>query len=136
MDPDRAREFISRNNRAVLTTYYKDGRAQLTPVTVGVDTSGRVVVSTRETATKTHNLARDPRAVICLLNDGFDGEWQYVEGHAEVLHLPEAMEPLVDYFRAIYGEHPDWDRYRAEMVRDRRVLLRVTITHAGPDRHG
>ncbi|MEH1122931.1 PPOX class F420-dependent oxidoreductase [Micromonospora sp. CPCC 206061] len=136
MDADRARDFISRNHRAVLTTYHKDGRAQVSPVTVGVDEAGHVVISTRETAMKTRNLARDPRAVICVLNDGFFGEWLYVEGRVEIVHLPDAMEPLVDYYRRISGEHPDWDDYRAAMVRDRRVLLRVTITHAGPDRSG
>jgi PPOX class probable F420-dependent enzyme len=136
MDIDRARDFVRRNHRAVLTTYYPDGRAQLSPVTVGVDAGGHVVVSTRETATKTRNLAGDPRVVVCVLTEEFFGEWVLIEGTAEVVHLPEAMQPLVDYYRDISGEHPDWDDYRAAMERDRRVLLRVTITRAGPDRHG
>jgi PPOX class probable F420-dependent enzyme len=136
MDFDRARDFVRRNHRAVLTTYHSDGRAQVSPVTVGVDESGHMVISTRETATKTRNLARDPRVVLCVMNDGFYGDWIYVEGTATIVHLPEAMDGLVDYYRGISGEHPDWDDYRAAMVRDRRVLLRVAITHAGPDRHG
>ena len=135
MDIDLARDFVRRNHRAVLTTFHPDGRAQLSPVLVGVD-GGHLVVSTRETATKTHNVERDPRVVICGLNDGFFGDWVLIEGRAEVVHLPEAMEPLVDYFRGISGEHPDWDEYRAAMTRDKRVILRITITHAGPDRHG
>lgn len=136
MEIEQARDFVRRHHRAVLTTYYPDGRAQVSPVTVGVDAAGHVVISTRETATKTRNLQRDPRAVICVMNDGFFGEWVFIEGRAEIVHLPEAMEPLVDYYRSISGEHPDWADYRAAMVRDRRVLLRVTITRAGPDRHG
>ena len=136
MDIDLARDFVRRHHRAVLTTYYPDGRAQLSPVTVGVDEAGNVVISTRETATKTRNLRGDPRIVLCALTEAFFGEWILIEGRASILHLPEAMEPLVDYYRGISGEHPDWDDYRAAMVRDRRVLLRVTITRAGPDRHG
>ncbi len=136
MDFERARDFVRQHHRAVLTTYYPDGRAQLSPVTVGVDPAGRVIISTRETATKTHNLAGDPRVVLCVLTDAFFGSWVLIEGQAEIVHLPDALEPLVDYYRDISGEHPDWDDYRAAMVRDRRVLLRVTITRAGPDRQG
>jgi PPOX class probable F420-dependent enzyme len=136
MDIDRARDFVRRNHRAVLTTYFQDGRAQVSPVTVGVDDAGRVIISTRETATKTRNLAADPRVVLCVLTEAFFGEWVLIEGRADIVHLPDAMQPLVDYYRGLAGEHPDWDDYRAAMVRDRRVLLRVTITRAGPDRHG
>jgi PPOX class probable F420-dependent enzyme len=132
----RALEFIAGNHRAVLGTYHRDGRMQLSPVTVAVDQAGRVVISTRETAYKTKNLRRDPRAVLCVLNDGFFGEWIQVEGEADVLALPEAMQPLIDYYRSISGEHPDWDDYRAAMERDRRVLVRLTVTRAGPDLQG
>lgn len=136
MDFDVARDFVRRHHRAVLVTYHPDGRSQVSPVTVGVDGAGHLVISTRETATKVRNLTRDPRAVVCVLTDAFYGDWVYVEGRAQVVHLPEAMQPLVDYYRDISGEHPDWDDYRAAMVRDRRVLVRITITRAGPDRHG
>jgi PPOX class probable F420-dependent enzyme len=136
MDIEAARAFVRANHRAVMTTYHPDGRAQMSPVTVGVDDAGHVVISTRETSVKARNLARDPRVVLCVVNDGFFGEWVLVEGTADLVHLPEAMRPLVDYYRAISGEHPDWDDYRRAMVRDQRVLVRVTITRAGPDRHG
>jgi PPOX class probable F420-dependent enzyme len=136
MDLDRAREFLRANHRAVMATYHPSGRLQLSPVTVGVDGDGRATISTRETARKTRNLAQDPRVVLCVMNDGFYGEWMQVEGEAEVVHLPEAMEPLVDYYRRAAGEHPDWDDYRAAMQRERRVLVRVTLTRAGPDSHG
>lgn len=136
MDIDLARDFVRRHHRAVLATYFPDGRAQLSPVLVGVDEVGHLVISTRETATKTHNIARDPRVVLCVCTDAFFGEWVLIEGRADILHLPEAMQPLIDYYRGIAGEHPDWDEYRAAMVRERRVLLRISITRAGPDRHG
>lgn len=119
-----------------MTTYFPDGRAQLSPVLVGLDAAGQVVVSTRETSTKVHNLARDPRVVLCGFTDGFFGEWVLLEGQAQIVPLPEAMDALIDYYRAISGEHPDWDEYRNAMQRERRVIVRITITRAGPDRHG
>jgi PPOX class probable F420-dependent enzyme len=137
MDLDAARDFLRNNHRAVLATSHPSGRLQLTPVTVAVDEAGRAVISTRETARKTRNLARDPQATLCVMNDRFYGQWVQVEGEAEILHLPEAMEPLVDYYRqASGGEHSDWDDYRAAMQRERRVLVRISLTRAGPDAHG
>ncbi len=136
VDPQRAREFLRGNHRAVLATVRADGRPQLSPVTVTVDAEGRVLVSTRETAIKARNLARDPHASVCVMSDGFFGEWVQIDGTAEIVHLPDAMELLVDYYRRISGEHPDWDDYRAAMRRDRRVMVRITITRAGPDTSG
>jgi PPOX class probable F420-dependent enzyme len=136
MDLERAREFMRANHRAVLATTRSDGQPQLSPVTVGVDDAGRVLISTRETAIKTKNLARDPHASLCVMNDGFYGEWIQAEGSAEIVRLPEAMDLLVDYYRRVSGEHPDWDDYRAAMVRDQRVIVAITLTRAGPDRSG
>jgi PPOX class probable F420-dependent enzyme len=136
MDPQRVREFLRVHHHAVLATTRGDGRPQLSPVTAGLDAEGRVLISTRETAVKTKNLTRDPRASLCLLNDGFFGEWVQAEGTAEIVHLPEAMDLLVHYYRTIAGEHPDWDDYRAAMARERRVMVRITITRAGPDTSG
>jgi PPOX class probable F420-dependent enzyme len=113
MNLEDAREFMRVNHRAVLATSRSDGRPQLSPVTVGVDDDGRVLISTRETAIKTKNLARDPRASLCVMNDRFFGEWIQAEGTAEVIHLPEAMDLLVDYYRRVSGEHPDWEDYRS-----------------------
>jgi PPOX class probable F420-dependent enzyme len=136
VDPSRARDFAREHHRAVMITRHADGRPQTSPVICAVDGAGKIIVSTRETAAKTRNLLRDPRVTFCLFTDAFFGEWVQVDGEAEVLHLPEAMEPLVDYYRMISGEHPDWDDYRESMKRDRRVLVRTTITHAGPDVSG
>jgi PPOX class probable F420-dependent enzyme len=136
MQLERAREFMRVNHRAVLATRRSDGLPQLSPVTVGVGADGRVLISTRETAMKTKNLARDPSASLCVLNEGFFGEWVQAEGTAEIIHLPEAMDLLVDYYRRVSGEHPDWDDYRDAMRRDRRVIVAITLTRAGPDRSG
>ncbi len=136
MDLDEARAFIRDHHRAVLATRRKDGSPQLSPVSVGIDGEGRAIVSSREPAFKVRNIRRDPRVSLCVLPDGFyGGPWIQVDGAADVLSLPDAMEPLVEYYRGISGEHPDWDDYRAAMERDRRVLVRVTIERAGPDQH-
>ncbi len=95
-----------------------------------------MLISTRETALKTKNLRRRPRASLCVFTDGFFGEWVQVDGDAEIISLPDAMDLLIDYYRRISGEHPDWDDYRAAMVRDQRVIVRVSITRAGPDVSG
>ncbi|PZM92892.1 MAG: PPOX class F420-dependent oxidoreductase [Actinobacteria bacterium] len=136
MDIDRARRFLTDNHRAVLATYYGDGRVQLSPVLVAVDDAGRALVSTREPAVKVRNVLRDPRVALCVMADAFFGEWIQLEGEAEVVRLPEAMKPLIDYYRRISGEHPNWDEYRAAMERERRVLLRIAITRVGPNTHG
>ena len=136
MDADAAREFIRKNHHAILCTCRADGSPQMSPVAADVDPDGLVVVSTRETALKTKNLRRDPRASLCVLSDAFYGDWILVDGRAAVVSLPEAMEGLVAYYRRVSGEHPDWDDYRAAMVRDKRVLLHVTVTDAGPNAWG
>ena len=136
MGPDDARAFVARNHRAVLITRRSGGGLQTSPVLVGVDGEGMLVVSTREAAYKTRNLRRDPTAVLCVLADDFFGDWLRIEGTARVVSLPEAMDGLVDYYRGISGEHPDWDEYRRAMEQQRRVLLRVSIDAVGPTRAG
>jgi PPOX class probable F420-dependent enzyme len=136
MQLERAREYMRVNHRAVLATRRSDGLPQLSPVTVGVAGDGRVLISTRETAMKTKNLERDPHASLCVMNDGFFGDWIQAEGAAEIIRLPEAMDLLVDYYRRVSGEHPDWDDYRQAMRRDRRVIVAITLSRAGPDRSG
>jgi len=136
MDPNKARDFIKDHHHAVLMTYRRSGKPQLSPVIVGLDGEGRAIISTRETAYKTRNLRRDPRASVCVFVDEFFGEWIQIDGNVEVVSLPEAMEPLVDYYKRTWGEHKDWDEYRQAMVDEKRVLLRITIEHAGPDKRG
>ena len=135
MDLDLARDFVRTHHRAVLATRSARG-IQQSPVLVGVDDQGRLTVSSRETAYKTRRLREDPWAQLCVLSDAFFGDWVFVEGRAEVVSLPEAMDGLVDYYRGISGEAEDWDDYRAGMERERRVLLAITPLRAGPDRRG
>jgi PPOX class probable F420-dependent enzyme len=136
MELDAARGFLREHHHAVMVTHRADGSLQTSPVAVGIDAHGFAVVSTRETALKAKNVRRDPRVTLCVINDGFYGEWIQVDGTADVVSLPAAMEMLVEYYRRISGEHPDWDDYRAAMERERRVIIRITLTRAGPDRSG
>jgi PPOX class probable F420-dependent enzyme len=137
MDLDEARTILRSQHHAVLATWRGDGTPQLSPVTVGIDEAGYPEISSRHTAYKVRNLRRDPRAYLCVFPDTFyGGRWIQLDGTVQIVDLPDAMEPLVEYYRRISGEHPDWDDYRAAMVRDQRVLLRMTISRAGPDRTG
>jgi len=136
MDVTNALEFLRANHRSVLVTRKRNGDPQLSPVAHGVDAENRVVISTREPAYKVRNLRRDLRASLLGLNDGFYGQWVQIDGTAELISLPEAMEPLVDLYRQIQGEHPDWDDYRAAMGRDQRLIIAITPTSAGPNRSG
>jgi PPOX class probable F420-dependent enzyme len=136
MNVEEARAFVRDNHHAVLSTRRRDGRPQLSPVAVAVDDAGRVMISTRETAIKVANLRRDPTVSLCVIADGFYGPWVQLDGRAELLSLPDALEPLVEYYRSVSGEHPDWDDYRAAMQRERRLLVRITIERAGPNRSG
>ena len=132
MDVEAARAFVAANHHAVLATERADGAPQLTPVTAAVDDQGRFVISSRETAYKVRNLRRRPRASLCVFTDRFYGEWVQVEGLVEIISLPDAMEVLVDYYRRVSGEHPDWDDYRAAMVKDQRVIVALTADRVGP----
>lgn len=136
MDLDKARAFIKENPRAVLTTQRSGGRLQMSPVVAAVNDEGRLMISSRETAYKTKNIRRDANVSLLFLNPSFFGDWVQIDGTAEVVSLPDAMELLVDYYRRLSGEHEDWDDYRAAMERDKRLVLRVTIERAGPDRSG
>jgi PPOX class probable F420-dependent enzyme len=108
----------------------------MSPVTVGLDAAGRARISSRETACKARSLRRNPRAALCVLVEAFTGPWVQTEGTAEVVTLSEAMEPFIDYYRRLAGEHQDWEDYRRAMTADRRALIRITIERAGPDRQG
>ena len=136
MDLDEARAFLREHHNGVLATIRGDGLPQLSPVNATIDEASRLVISSREPAYKVRNLRRDPRASYCGFTAAFYGLWVQVEGTAEVVSLPEAMDGLIAYYRSAAGEHPDWDDYRAAMQRERRVLIAVTITRAGPDRSG
>jgi PPOX class probable F420-dependent enzyme len=136
MQREDALEYVSQNHNSVLITRKADGGLQCSPVTVGIDGDGYLVVSSRETAYKVRNLRRDPRVTLCVFTDKFYGKWIQVDGTADLFPLPEAMERLVDYYRRISGEHPDWDDYRNAMERDRRLIIRISLDKVGPTREG
>ncbi|MEU4091221.1 PPOX class F420-dependent oxidoreductase [Streptomyces sp. NPDC026673] len=129
---DQLLEFVRPRHRALLLTTRADGRPQGSPVTCGVDDAGRLVVSTYPERAKARNARRDPRASVIVLSDEWDGPWVQIDGTAEVIDSPDSVEPLVEYYRNIAGEHPDWDEYRAAMVRQGKSLVRVTPERWGP----
>jgi PPOX class probable F420-dependent enzyme len=129
---DELLEFIRPRHHAIVMTARADGRPQASPVTCGVDEQGRIVIATYPGRAKTANARRDPRVSVLFLSDDFGGAWVQVDGDAEVLDVPEAVEPLVDYFRSISGEHPDWDEYRRAMIAQGKSLLRVTPQRWSP----
>jgi PPOX class probable F420-dependent enzyme len=134
--PDQAREFVADNHRAVMITRRAAGGLQTSLVTVGIDSDGKVVISSRETAYKVRNLRRQPTATLCVFTDNFFGPWIQIDGTTEIIPLPQAMDRLVDYYRRISGEHPDWDDYRRAMADQQRVLIRLAIDHVGPTHSG
>jgi len=131
---DELLDFVRTRHHLLLVTTRSDGRPQVSPVTGGVDTDGRIVISTYPDRAKVTNLRREPRASVLVLSDEFDGPWVQVDGTAEVLDMPsqEAEDGLVEYFRCISGEHPDWDEYRDAMRQQNKSLVRVTIERWGP----
>lgn len=132
VDAARLLEFIRPRHRAIVVTRRKDGSPQMSPVSYGVDVEGRIVISTYPQRAKIRNARRDPQVSVCVLSDDWNDPYVQVDGTAEVLDLPEALEPLVEYFRVISGEHPDWDEYREAMRRQGKCLLRITPTRWGP----
>jgi PPOX class probable F420-dependent enzyme len=136
MNIDEARAFIKENPRAVFATRRKDGSPQMSPIVAALDDDGRLMISSRETAIKTKNARRDARVSACFLTNQFYGGHVVVDGTAEIISLPDAMDLLVDYYKRLSGEHPDWDDYRAAMEREKRCIIRVTIERAGPNVEG
>ncbi|WP_435184267.1 PPOX class F420-dependent oxidoreductase [Streptomyces sp. AA1529] len=129
---DELLEFVRPRHRAILLTRRADGTPQASPLTCGGDPAGRIVVATYPERAKTHNARREAEVSVLVLSDEWNGPWVQVDGAAEVLDVPEAVEPLVEYFRAVSGEHPDWDEYRSAMVKQGKSLIRVTPQRWGP----
>jgi PPOX class probable F420-dependent enzyme len=132
VERDELLDFLRPRHKCILVTTRADGRAQISPVTSGLDDAGRLVISSYPERAKVTNLRRQPWASACILSDDFNGAWVQVEGSAEVLDMPAALDGLVEYFRNISGEHPDWDEYREAMRRQDKSLIRLTIERWGP----
>ena len=132
VDREGLLEFVRPRHHMILLTRRRDGGVQASPVTAGVDAEGRVVVATYPERAKAANVARHPAASVVVLSDEFGGAWVQVDGDAELLTLPEALDPLADYFRSVSGEHPDWAEYRQAMLDQGKALIRITPTRWGP----
>jgi len=124
-------EFIAPRHNGVLITFRADGRPQMSPVMMGLF-EGHLMVSTYPERAKTINAKRNPQVSMCVLSDNFGGDWVQVDGTAEVLDMPEALQGLVDYYRCISGEHPDWDEYAEAMHRQDKSIIKVRIDSWGP----
>ena len=129
---DELLDFVRDRNHWVMATVRADGRPQISPVTGGVGPDGNLLISTYPSRDKVHNLRKDPRTTICVLSDHFGGAWVQVDGLVTVTDVPEALDGMVEYFRAISGEHPDWDDYRAAMIRQGKCLLSIAVERWGP----
>ncbi|MFD3498558.1 PPOX class F420-dependent oxidoreductase [Streptomyces sp. NPDC058678] len=129
---DELLDFVRPRHHAILLTRRSDGSPQGSPLTCGVDDSGRIVVSTYPERAKTRNAKRDPRVSLIVLSDDWDGPWVQIDGTAEVVDTPDSVEPLVEYYKNIAGEHPDWDEYRAAMLKQGKSIIRVTPERWGP----
>ncbi|MFZ4134685.1 PPOX class F420-dependent oxidoreductase [Streptomyces koyangensis] len=125
-------DFVRPRHRALLLTARADGTPQASPLTCGVDGEGRIVVSTYPERAKTRNAKRNPKVSVVVLSDEWNGPWVQIDGTAEVIDAPDSVEPLVEYFRVISGEHPDWDEYRAAMLNQGKSLIRITPERWGP----
>ncbi len=137
VDMTAARKFLTVNHHGVLATRKKDGGVQMSPITPGLDEGGAVIISSRETAYKVNNLRRDPRAAVCVFAPSFHGEgWVQVNGTAEIISRPDALDTLIFLYRQVYGEHKNWDEFYQRMERERRVIIRVSIESVGPRRRG
>ena len=132
VERDALLEFVRTRHKGTLVTTRGDGRPQMSPVACGVDDQGRVVVSTYPERAKANNARRDARVSILIHSDDWDGAYVQIDGTAEVIDMPDAVEPLVDYYRCIAGEHPDWDEYRDAMAKQNKSLIRITIDRWGP----
>ena len=134
---DHAKQFLTKNHWGILTTRRKNGQLQMSPVTVGLDSEGRAVISSRETAYKVNNLRRDPRAALCAITSSFHGEgWVQVNGSANIISLPDALDTLMYLHRQAYGEHKSWAEFQERMVREKRVIIRIGIESVGPKVRG
>lgn len=136
MNLDDLRAMLGDQHHAVIATNRPSGGVQLSPVLVSLDADDRLIISSRQRAYKVRNLRRDRRVSVCLLPDSFFGTWIQADGTGSILDLPDAMNPLIDYYRRISGEHSDWDEYRVAMESEQRVLIRIEIDHIGPNRSG
>jgi len=134
---DDAREFLRKHHWGILATRRKNGNLQISPVTVGLDAQARAIISSRETAYKVNNLRRDPRAALCAVTNSFHGEgWVQINGNAEIISLPDALDILVYLQRQAYGEHKSWREFHERMARERRVIIRIAIDTVGPQVRG
>ena len=127
-DLDAVKQFATQTTRAVLVTRRKNGELQSSPMAVVADEHGNILTATRARNAKTYNLARDPRAMLCLFTERWPGPWMHVDGEAAIERLPEAMPLLADYYTR-RGQDTTTEAFRERMRSEDRVLIRIKIQH-------
>lgn len=134
VDLDGLIEFVTGKNRWVLSTTRSDGRPQMSMVTGTITPSGELLISTYPSRVKTRNAKRNPLVSVAVMGDEFNGAWVQIDGEAAVADMPSAgaSDGLVEYFRCIRGDHPDWDEYRQAMADQGKSIIRITPTRWSP----
>ncbi len=125
-------EFVAARHRWVLATTRSDGRPQMSLVTGGMVASGRLAIATYPERVKARNVRRNPLVSVGVMGDAFNDAWVQIDGDASVVDMPDAADALVEYYRSISGEHPDWDEYRRAMADQGKCVILVEPTRWGP----
>lgn len=119
-------------HRWVLATTRADGRPQMSLVTGGLTSDGRLAISSYPERAKVKNIRHNPLVSVAVMGEAFNDSWVQIDGAAEVLDLPEAGDAFVEYYRSISGEHPDWDEYRQAMADQGKCMIMVEPTRWSP----
>ncbi|WP_186627759.1 PPOX class F420-dependent oxidoreductase [Rhodococcus sp. BP22] len=136
VDRSEILDFVAPRHHLTLITGKRDGGVQVSPVTAGLDSEGRIVIATYPERAKVHNIRRNPSVTALIHSDEWNDAYVQIDGTAEIIDLPDSVEPLVEYFRSVAGEHSDWDEYREAMRKQGKSLIRITIESWGPIAEG
>jgi PPOX class probable F420-dependent enzyme len=133
MEMTEAQEFLKDNHHGVLVARKKDGSLQMTLVSPVIGRAGKVVITARDTTFKVKNIRRNPQVSLLVYGDKFNGSnYIQIDGQAEVIPHPEAMEIVLDWHRQIRGEPSNWEEVRRKTLAEGRIAILVTINKVGP----
>ncbi len=132
-----AQKFLRDNHHGVLVTRKKDSSLQMTLVSPVIDDEGKVIITSRESTYKVKNIKRNPQISLLVYGDQFNGSnYIQIDGRAEIIPLPQAMDIVLDWHRQIRGVPANWDEIREKTKTERRIAMRVTIERVGPQNKG
>lgn len=128
-----AQEFLKQNHRGVLVARKKDGSLQMALVSPTIDADGKVIITSRDSTYKVKNIRRNPQISLLVFGEQFNGsKYIQIEGKAEIIEHPRAMDIVLDWHRQIRGEPADWEEVRKKTLAEGRIAMRVTIEKVGP----